>query len=209
MLFAPSLLHRILYLLLFLMLGSGAVGCGTSSEAALANHLDSTPIFSTRSFTPVSKPTVVPDPDPQRLVIPLIGVDAPIENVTILSNGDLATPTKNPWTGTGWYEGGTRPGEQGSAVIDGHLNRPGNVPAVFWRLHELKPGDEVRVVTSAGKTLRYSVTAVEYYEPEKAPLQLIFANTSGKYLNLITCAGDWISSKKQTTLRLVVYTTLK
>lgn len=204
---APSLLRHVTYLLLFLTLGVGSAGCGTSSSAALANHPDGTPIISRNSFTPVSKPGALPGP--QRLVIPLIGVDAPIETVDIASNGDLATPAKNPWTDTGWYVGGPRPGERGSAVIDGHLNRPGNYPAVFWRLHELKIGDEVRVVTSAGKILRFRVTAVEYYEPQKAPLQLIFANNSGKYLNLITCAGDWLPSEKQTTLRLVVYTTLK
>ena len=39
-----------------------------------------------------------------------------------------------------------------------------------------------------------------------APLQDIFGNRGGTYLNLITCAGDWIPSQHQTTLRLVVYT---
>lgn len=178
-----------------------------SSEAALAYYPDGPPVFSTRTFTPTNQPQALLAP--QRLVIPIIGVDAPVEKVSITSNGDLATPAKNPWTGTGWYASGPHPGDQGSAVIDGHLNRPGNTPAVFWRLHELKINDEVRVVTDTGKTLRFRVTAVEYYEPQKAPLQLIFANPTGKYLNLITCAGDWIPSQHQTTLRLVVYTTLK
>jgi len=65
------------------------------------------------------------------------------------------------------------------------------------------------VIEAQGKTLRFRVTAIVYYTPQNAPLQQIFANQSGRYLNLITCAGDWIPSQHQTTLRLVVYTTLE
>ncbi len=70
----------------------------------------------------------------------------------------------------------------------------------------LQPGNMVMVVDSRGVTLRFQVTQVESYAPDQAPLQDIFANTGGKYLNLITCAGDWIPNEHQTTLRLVVYT---
>jgi hypothetical protein len=47
-----------------------------------------------------------------------------------------------------------------------------------------------------------------YYTPDQAPLQDIFGNQGGTYLNLITCAGDWIPGQHQTSLRLVVFTTL-
>lgn len=145
---------------------------------------------------------------PQRLLIPAIGINAAIEDVDIASTGDLGTPTRAPWVDTGWYASGPRPGEQGSAVIDGHLDRPGGYPAVFWRLRDLRVGNEVDVVKSDGKTLHFRVTDVEYYQPQNAPIQQIFGNTGGKYLNLITCAGDWIPTQHQTALRLVVYTTL-
>jgi sortase (surface protein transpeptidase) len=135
-------------------------------------------------------------------------VDAPIEAVGIDASGDLATPTRSPWLDTGWYSGGPLPGAKGSAVIDGHLARPGGSPAVFWFLRQLRAGDLVEVQESDGQTLRFRVTDVEYYQPQNAPLQQIFGNTSGQYLNLITCAGDWIPTQKQTTLRLVVYTKL-
>ena len=51
---------------------------------------------------------------------------------------------------------------------------------------------------------RTSEQLKEHYEIEKD----IFGNLGGRYLNLITCAGDWIPSQHQTTLRLVVYTSL-
>lgn len=146
--------------------------------------------------------------NPTRLIIPAIQVNAPIESLGIVANGDLATPTQSPWTDVGWYNGGPRPGERGSAVIDGHLDRPGGYPAVLWRLRDLQPSDEVTVEFSDGTTRHFRVARVAAYPPQDAPLQDIFGNINGNYLNLITCAGDWIPSEHQTTLRLVVYTTL-
>ena len=145
--------------------------------------------------------------NPVRLLIPAINVNAPIETVG-LDGGNLATPTQTPWDGTGWYNLGPRPGEMGSAVIDGHLDRPGGAPAVFWNLRELHIGDQITVVDSQGQQMHFHVTRVEAYSPDAAPTQAIFGDTSGRYLNLITCAGLWIPSQHQTTLREVVYSAL-
>ena len=143
---------------------------------------------------------------PVRLVIPAIEINAPVESVDTRPDGNLATPTQHPWEDVGWYDLGPLPSERGSAVIDGHLDRPGGYPAVFWRLRDIQVGDDVQVIGSAGKALHFRVTRMAYYPADQAPLQDIFGNLGGKYLNLITCAGDWIPSQHQTTLRLVVYT---
>jgi LPXTG-site transpeptidase (sortase) family protein len=145
---------------------------------------------------------------PIRVKIPAVGIDGFIELVGIRPNGDLATPTQNTWEDMGWYDMGPYPGQRGSAVIDGHLDRPGGYPAVFWRLGDIRAGDDVQVTNNGEKTLHFRVTHIEYYAPDQAPLQDIFGNPGGTYLNLITCAGDWIPSQHQTTLRVVVYTTL-
>jgi len=145
---------------------------------------------------------------PIRLEIPAIGVNAPIVPVGILPNGDLQTPAVHPWVDAGWFASGPVPGEPGSAVIDGHLDRPGGYPATFWFLRNIQVGDEVMVISAQGTTERFRVTRIAFYPPQAAPLQEIFGNNGGTYLNLITCAGDWIPSQHQTTLRLVVYTVL-
>jgi LPXTG-site transpeptidase (sortase) family protein len=147
--------------------------------------------------------------NPIRLSIPAIGINALVEPVGILSNGDIATPTQSPWENVGWYNAGPRPGERGSAVIDGHLDRPGGYPAVFWRLRDLHVGDDVLVLSTDGKIRHFHVTRIALYTPQAAPVQDIFGNKGGTYLNLITCAGDWIASQHQTTLRLVIYTSLE
>jgi sortase (surface protein transpeptidase) len=142
------------------------------------------------------------------LVIPKIGVNAPVEPVRVQTDGSLGIPARNQWEGVGWYQGGPIPGQYGSAVMDGHLDRPGKVPAVFWRLHELSIGDRVTVEDTNGHRQHFQVTKVASYSPKNAPTAQIFGNTSGIFLNLITCAGEWIPEQRQTSLRLVVYTTL-
>ena len=143
-----------------------------------------------------------------RLVIPAIGVNATIEPVGVLRDGTMSPPTQDAWNDVGWYDGGPRPGEPGSAVINGHLDRPGGSPAVFWHLNKLHQGDKVIVVDARGKTLHFHVTRIRFYAPQEAPVQDIFGNTAGRFLNLLTCAGVWIPSEHQTSLRLVVYTSL-
>lgn len=142
------------------------------------------------------------------LIIPAIDVNAPLEPVGVLTNGDMAVPSRNQWDGVGWYQYGPFPGSRGSAVIDGHLDRPGGLPAVFWRLHDLRVGDMVIVVDKNGKKLHFRVMQTTAYHPNAAPLQNIFGPKNGVFLNLITCAGQWVAEQHQTTLRLVVYTQL-
>ena len=197
-------------LLLFLL-----TGCGTVSQAAKAPAKEPVAIQKPSPTPTRAIPTFVVSPVvtvsasvPAHLIIPSIGLDAPVENVNIQSNGDLGTPMQNQWEGVGWYSNGPRPGQAGSAVIDGHLDRPGGYPAVFWYLRNVQVGDTIMVVDTNGKTLRFRVTRTAAYPPLAAPLQEIFGDTGGTYLNLITCAGTWIPTQHQTTLRLVVYTTL-
>ena len=196
-----------------LILAMALVGCSRSS-AAQRTVLSPTPAQVARPTTravPAALPTSTPDvgANPTRLIIPAIGINASIEPVGMLSNGEMATPTQNPWEHVGWYRAGTHPGDRGSAVIDGHLDRPGGYPAVFWYLQGLHPRDMVLVVNADGKTLHFQVTRIEVYAPQAAPIQDIFGNREGTYLNLITCAGDWIPNQHQYNLRLVVYTTLE
>ncbi len=156
---------------------------------------------------PLSSATASPAPPPlARLLIPAIGVNAPIESIGVRPDGTMETPGQHPWNDVGWYNAGPHPGERGSAVIAGHLDRPGGNPAVFWRLRDLRVGDSVLVVDANGKTLRFHVTRLMFYPPQEAPVQDIFGNTAGSFLNLTTCAGDWIPTQHQTALRLVVYT---
>jgi LPXTG-site transpeptidase (sortase) family protein len=182
--------------------------CGSASISEMPKVRMSHTININATSTRLPEGKMVPASNPVRLIIPAIAINAPVEEVGTQANADLATPTQNPWQDVGWYNLGPQPGERGSAVIDGHLDRPGGFPAVFWHLRDLHVGDEVLVKNSSGITLRFQVTRIEFYPPQDAPIQDIFGNWGGTYLNLITCAGDWIPSQHQTNMRLVVYTSL-
>ncbi len=210
-------LRRAAFLAMCLFGGLGVLALGGCSFAATQPHnlgrgILRFPATPTPTPTPPPRPptpTVSPvQPNPVRLVISSVGINAPVEAVGVESDGDLATPTRSPWKDVGWYSAGPRPGERGSAVIDGHVDGPQGSPAVFWRLGEVRVGDKVLVTDATGTTWTFHVTRLAYYHPQDAPLQDIFGNKGGTYLNLITCAGDWIPSQHQTALRLVVYTAL-
>ena len=204
---------RLVALVMILVLGAS----GSSAVAEVELHTGGTNSGMSTQTTglPATRPgrkmaeNPLPLLLPVRLVIPAIEINVSIESVGIRPDGNLATPAHNPWEDVGWYDLGPLPSERGSAVIDGHLDRPGGYPAVFWRLRAIQVGDDVQVTRSAGKTLHFRVTRIAYYSPDQAPLQDIFGNLGGRYLNFITCAGDWIPSQHQTTLRLVVYTALE
>ena len=183
--------------LLFCLHGSGQV-----ASYRIGQHSIEKGAYTSASSTvgPVDRPT--------RLIISTIHLDAAVEMVGLRADGDLDTPGEYPVDDVGWYKMGPEPGARGSAVMDGHLDRIGGSPAVFWYLSRLHVSDDVTVLTSRGRTLHFQVTHIGAYQPQAAPLQAIFGDTGGSYLNLITCAGDWIPSEHQTTQRLVVFTSL-
>lgn len=208
--FVKSFSALILVGILLLVVACGNATSATSvsqkPESKAATSVTPTPTIAA-SPTPIMPFTESTSaPVPTHLTIPAINIDAGIEPVGIKSDGSMGTPTQNIWENTGWYKYGARPGDKGSAVLDGHLDRTGGAPAVFWNLGNLHPGDKVIITNAKGQQLNFVVTQVVAYPPQQAPLEQIFGNTSGKYLNLITCAGDWIPSQHSYSVRLVVYT---
>src|SRR6266566_4050553 len=57
-------------------------------------------------------PMESPVPPPfVRLLIPAIGVNAPVESIGVRPDGTMETPAQRPWNDVGWYNSGPRPGE--------------------------------------------------------------------------------------------------
>ena len=142
--------------------------------------------------------------DPVRLRIPRFDIDVPIVPVDLTREGNMAIPS-GAWE-TGWFQPGTVPGNRGNAVIAGHLDTLLGTPAVFWRLHELKQGDEILVGTASGQTVRFTVSGSLVYNVRNTPLTKIFGATSGQHLQLITCNGAWLKDARTYENRLVVFT---
>lgn len=144
---------------------------------------------------------------PKTLSIPAISVTANFESVAMDSQGRMDVP-KLP-ADVGWYNLGAKPGEQGSAVVAGHLDDPSGAPAVFWDLSKLKEGNIINITDSNGKAYSFRVFKKASYPYNNFPLRQVFADTSGKYLNLITCAGTWDKNAKIYSNREVVFAVLQ
>jgi LPXTG-site transpeptidase (sortase) family protein len=122
---------------------------------------------------------------PARVAIPAIGVDAPIVPVGLDAGGAMQTPG---FGSAGWYEPGPKPGEAGPAVVVAHVDSKANGPDVFFRLRELRPGDQVTVhYPSQARTFR--VTATEQAAKTALPTGKIWTGTADPVLRLITCGG--------------------
>jgi sortase (surface protein transpeptidase) len=145
---------------------------------------------------------------PVRLIIPAIGVNANVQSVGLFWNGDgdMSIPTN--FTDVAWYNGGPRPGMPGNAVIDGHLDGRNVKEAVFYKLGDLQPGDMVEVVDAAGKMWDFKVMRLEDYAYTATTTDIFSGDNSAARLNLITCAGDWITSENGYNERVVVFTQL-
>lgn len=157
--------------------------------------------------TPIEASKDASELHPLRLLVPSVGIDAAVQNVGLTKKGNMAVPTN--FTDVAWYKLGSVPGKLGSAVIDGHVDNALSLDGVFKHLRDIKIGDSVYVETTSGEKLEFIVKNVETYAHESVPLDRIFNDKTGVYLNLITCAGDWVQADKDYDHRLVVYTELK
>jgi sortase (surface protein transpeptidase) len=131
--------------------------------------------------------------------VPAISVDAPIDEVGLTPQGDLATPSDV--SHVGWYRAGSLPGQPGSSVIDGHLDWYSG-PAVFANLGRLHPGDRLSVTYSNGPAAVFSVSTMTTYSADQRPAAQLFRADGPPQLFLITCAGPWDGTRYRE--RLVV-----
>ena len=139
---------------------------------------------------------------PAQLTIPSIGVTAsvgPVGTVTapapFLGGQMVPTFAVPPDASTvGWWADGPLVGGPEMAVLLGHT-LVGTGYAVFNRLGELRPGDEVTVVDGTGtKQADFRITNVVAGVPKNDPEALrrvLSDNSRYSQLALITCGGNF------------------
>ncbi len=193
------------------VLGLAAVFCllmwGASSNPTDAGTLPGDPSPSTgapavEATTAVTAVTPVPAARPLALSIPAIGVRTRLVRLGQHQDGTVEVPG-NP-AEAGWFELGPPPGAAGSSVILGHVDSTSG-PAVFYRLKELSPGDRIAVRLDDGTTVRFRVHSVETYDNADFPAQRVYGKQGRSQLNLVTCGGDYDSSRGGYQSNVVVY----
>jgi LPXTG-site transpeptidase (sortase) family protein len=151
----------------------------------------------------VRHPTIEPGAQPLRLRIPVIGVDTPLVALGLNGDGTLEVPR---YEEAGWFAGGSRPGETGASVLAAHVDSTTG-PAVFHRLDDLEPGDEV-FVDYRDATVGFAVRDTRSVTKTRFPTQEVYGSTPAPELRLVTCAGDFDRRSGTYTANLIVWADL-
>jgi len=134
---------------------------------------------------------------PTWIYAPSISLFSPVQGMGLTKNGELDVPS-GLTNNVGWYKNGVVPGSTGTAVLDAH------VFAAFKNLNQIQAGGHIYLLMASGKFLDYVVTASNLYPIKNLSPYTLFTPTASKQLNLITCAGKYISSVGTYDHRLIV-----
>jgi sortase (surface protein transpeptidase) len=145
-----------------------------------------------------------PVASPVALTIPLIGVKTSLITLGLAQGGAMQVPSST--TVAGWYTGSPRPGSIGSAIIVGHIDSQTG-PGVFYRLSELRSGDDVFIKRADGTTAQFRVTSIQTYLKDRFPTAEVYGPTPDAELRLITCGGAFDSATRHYLSNIVVYAT--
>ena len=185
-------MRRVLWIVVAVVLGAGLLAVGGAEAQAPAvpttTTSTSTPTTTTsttappttaplprQATTPVDVPAESYAPEPEvvigRIVIPRLGLDAPLNQGVTLHNID---------NGPSHWPGSAMPGEIGNVVVAGHRvtnTRP------FRHIDDLRPGDEIRFEVG-GVWTTYRVRAHEVVTPDQ---MRIAAPTDTPVVTLFAC----------------------
>lgn len=144
--------------------------------------------------TPAAPVPSVPDAAlpasmPVRVEVPTIGVDAALTPLGKQANGEVQTPSGEPGSPAGWYQDSPTPGQTGSAVILGHVNATNGDIGLFYRLHELTPGQTITVTRADHTAAVFTVDKVDVYHKATFPTIEVYRNADRPEVRLITCGG--------------------
>lgn len=136
-----------------------------------------------------------------RVEIPAIDVSTSLVSLGLNDDRTMEVPTD--FAAAGWYRYSPTPGEDGPSVVAGHVDSHTG-PAVFYRLTELQPGDEVQVDGAEGPTT-FVVDRVEQHPKDAFPHQEVYGDTPGPQLRLITCGGVFDEAQRAHRDNIIVY----
>lgn len=201
---AAAIPHTEPYITVELPSSSSAHAATTSEPAAIvAPVVPSAPKAQPkkRIIAQKSVPVTIPSSHMAQLRIPSIDLNSVVIPVGVNAKGEMDVPSGKT-NHVGWYAGGVFPGEQGTAVMDAH------VFAAFANLSSVKVGADVYVDIRDGRRLHFVVRRAETHLLSELTPQMLFQQTDGRHLNLITCAGNLTPDRSTYDHRLIVYTEL-
>jgi hypothetical protein len=166
------------------------VGGGTTTFVLLHHGEPASAAFPAPPAPPPAEPETsiaVRPPAPVQIRIDAIGASAPVDPLGLNADGTLQVPTD--YDRAGYYTGRPRPGA-GPAIIVAHIDSKTG-PAVFYRLRDLEPGDEVAVTRADQSEVVFVVDRLEQHPKDAFPTDAVYGPTPDPTLRLITCGGSF------------------
>jgi hypothetical protein len=171
-----------------------SVGAGPAGSATTAAP--------TGGSTHTRKTTATPAP--ASLVIPSVGVDAPLMPVGAAGAPATASLTvPEDVHDVGWWDGNVTdghqraqeeapaPGQPGVAILAGHVDSAAGGPGALSRLGAVKPGATIEVVAADGSVTSWLVTAPPETVGKTTLPPALFATTGAARLAIVTCGGPF------------------
>jgi sortase (surface protein transpeptidase) len=145
---------------------------------------------------------------PERLTIPGLDVATPLIDLGLNSDGTVQVPPIEAQAPAGWYRGSPTPGAPGAAVILGHVTVGSYGKGVFYRLGELRAGQQIDVTRADRSTAVFTVVDVAQYSKAHFPGSTVYGGTQEADLRVITCGGPYNAADHSYPDNTVVYAKL-
>jgi LPXTG-site transpeptidase (sortase) family protein len=164
------------------------VSCsGSQSGPGTTAQTPSTPPPSSRSSA--KRARALGRSVPVGLRIPAIGVDTPVMQLGLASDGNVQVPPITANDRAGWYRHSPTPGQTGPSVILGHVTVGSYGDGVFRQLARLRRGERITARLENGATAVFAVNAVRTVAKADFPADQVYGNVDRPELRLITCGG--------------------
>lgn len=139
---------------------------------------------------------------PVTLGIPSLDITTRLIGLRKDRSGQLQVP-EDP-ARAGWYSQGPAPGDDGPAVIVGHVDSFRG-PGIFASVRRMKPGEQIRIRRADGSLAVFAVTQVVEYAKRDFPTEIVYRGNGDASLRLITCGGEFDRRSKSYLSNVVVF----
>ncbi|HVE23922.1 MAG TPA: class F sortase [Sporichthya sp.] len=128
--------------------------------------------------------------EPTHLLISRVGINTDVMDLGLNPDGTVQVPPDTEDAPAGWYRNLATPGENGPAVILGHLDSPDD-KGVFFNLGAVREGDTIVVSRRDGSTATFTVDMVAAFSRGAFPTAGVYGATAHPALRLVTCGGKF------------------
>lgn len=153
-------------------------------------------------------PLALPPSKPVALDIPSIEVHSVVRHLGLTDEGELETPAGRHYNDAAWYRNSPTPGSLGPSILLGHVDSAEHGPSVFFRLGEMRAGDEVKVTRADGSLAVFVVDEVRRFPKKDFPTELVYGDIDHAGLRILTCGGPFDEVSGHYVDNIVVFASL-